>query len=170
VNHLYLFGLLHETGKEKNEVFMNTEKELLKIDTLSLHWMKHLPNFLSLAEYGCFKSKDKDKEEIPNRITRDLLMFSDMPIHEVKWISTSEHSKVKESIVQLNELSLRINQLIRDLEYWFNEEGFDLKNPSVQKIIHNVHRGIYNGFERPIEKTVEQEIALLKPSNLVGNK
>lgn len=150
-------------GKEKNGVIMNTEKELLKIEALSFHWMKHFPNFLSLAEYGCFKNK----EDIPNRITRDLVMFSDLPIRQAKWISKSEHSKLKSSIEQLNDLSLRINQLIRDLEYWFNEQGYDSKNPSVQKIIHNVHRGIYNGFERPIKKTVIQEIDLLKPKKLV---
>lgn len=165
MNHLYLFELLHQMGKEKNAVFMNTEKELLKIDTLSFHWMKHLSNFLSLAEYGCFK----DQENIPIQMFRDLLMFSDMPIHEVKWISTSEHSELKASIERLNELSLRINQLIRDLEYWFEEQGYDVKNPSVQKIIHNVHRGLYNGFENNIKKIVVKEISLLNHNTLVEN-
>lgn len=165
MNHLYLFDLLHRIGMEKNEVFMNTEKELLKYETLSFHWMKHLTNFLTLAEYGCFDNE----EDISNRMTSDLLIFSDMPIHQITWISTSEHSEVKASIVRLNELSQRINQLIRDLEIWFKENGFEAKGMSVQKIIHNVHRGLYNGFERNIEEIVLHEISLLnQTSSLKG--
>jgi len=136
---------------------MNTEKELLKYETLSFHWMKHLTNFLKLAEYGCFDNA----EDINNRMIRDLLMFSDMPIHQIMWISTSEHSEVKASIVRLNELSQRINQLIRDLEIWFEENGYEPKDMSVQKIIHNVHRGLYNAFEKNIESVILGEIALL---------
>lgn len=160
MNHLYLFDLLHRIGLEKYEVFMNTEKELLKYETLSFHWMKHLTNFLTLAEYGCFDNT----EDISNRMTSDLLVFSDMPIHQITWISTSEHSEVKSSIVRLNELSQRINQLIRDLEIWFEENGYEPKDMSVQKIIHNVHRGLYNAFEKNIESVILGEIALL-PTN-----
>lgn len=164
MNHLYLFDLLHRIGMEKNEVFMNTEKELLKYETLSFHWMKHLTNFLTLAEYGCFDNA----EDISNRMTSDLLVFSDMPIHQITWISTSEHSELKASIMRLNELSQRINQLIRDLEIWFEEHGYEPKDISVQKIIHNVHRGLYNAFEKNIERIIVGEIALLPKKESVN--
>jgi len=133
-----LFQSLNELGLERERLYAQAHHHVRRLFGKSFLTLRLSSNFLEIAEFGVFESE----EEINLSLNRSMIYHLQRPVNTIQ----EDYPDLVPLLVELNEVSQRINTLIRDLEKNLEEHGYDSTNHSVKKIIHNVEYGSYNGF------------------------
>lgn len=153
-----LFQSLNELGLTRERLYAQTHHYVRRLFGKSFLTLRLSSNFLENAEFGVFESE----EEISLSLNRSMIYHLQRSVDSLK----EDYPALMPLLVELNDVSQRINTLIRDLEKNLEGHGYDSTNHSVKKIIHNVEYGSYNGFCSDTPMIAMNELKLI---NLYGN-
>lgn len=148
-----LFQSLNELGLKRERLYVQAHHHVRRLFGKSFLTLRLSSNFLENAEFGVFESE----KEISLSLNRSMIYHLQRPVNTIQ----EDYPELIPLLVELNEVSQRVNTLIRDLEKNLEEHGYDSTNHSVKKIIHNVEYGSYNGFCSDTPQIAMNELNLI---------